>query len=677
MAKYMDSGGLSHLMSKVKAWAAATFAPLSHTHDYTKTRVKGNAESSYRTGDVNLTPANIGALGASDNAVSATKLKTARAINVGNKATGTATNFDGSANITVPVNSFLTDGLVEPSIVKSGTKTSLPLVDTLKGNKLALLPADQIIIEKTTDGGTTWVDAGISDTAKMNLFVGNTTGTSIPMPLLNGNVDTKCGIRITFTPMKYNVPEGTAETGKYAYWNSTYVKSTERYGSLQAFYIWLSSGAHGFSCKCERAPGNNPDSWYTVFDRDSQGNYLTGWSGGNYIAFGDTIFGGGTTQITQPWNWRLTFFLRGTGANGVFNQNYLTQGTSINRISGYGANLWNVPNNLAGIGHLYTWDIDKTAIFPGWIIPDANNKHNLGTNSVKWANVYATSLTGDVTGGIRPATYRPTSANTTGYGCYLRYFLATSSMTTGKPDGDGHVLDMEWDNNGKWHGQLAVPADSSKNVQWRTEAGGTWTAWRKLFDDSDVIPAANGGTGEASLNASANALINALTTGSSDPKDSDYYVSQYANGGTATTTFHRRPMSALWNYVKSKITSTLLSSATNSSSESLAATPKAVKAAYDLASGASATAGQALSAATGAYAFKVTYSVSGSSVVCAAHVYSSGAEVTTSHAESCFSWSMSLDGGTSWTALGTGRTKTVSAITAFGGNVKCDFTPAS
>lgn len=62
MAKYLNDTGLSHLMTKVKTWAAATFAPLSHTHDYTKTRVKGNAESSYRTGDVNLTPANIGAV---------------------------------------------------------------------------------------------------------------------------------------------------------------------------------------------------------------------------------------------------------------------------------------------------------------------------------------------------------------------------------------------------------------------------------------------------------------------------------------------------------------------------------------------------------------------------------------------------------------------------------------
>lgn len=75
--------------------------------------------------------------------------------------------------------------------------------------------------------------------------------------------------------------------------------------------------------------------------------------------------------------------------------------------------------------------------------------------------------------------------------------------------------------------------------------------------------------------------------------------------------------------------------------------------------------------------FKVTYSVSGSTVTCAAHVYSAGTEVTSNHADSCFVWSMSLNGGTSWTSLGTGKTKAVTAMTAFGGNVKCDFTPAS
>ena len=48
------------------------------------------------------------------------------------------------------------------------------------------------------------------------------------------------------------------------------------------------------------------------------------------------------------------------------------------------------------------------------------------------------------------------------------------------------------------------------------------------------------------------ALINTLSTGSATPQDADYYVSQYVGGGSTTTTYHRRPMSALWTYIKSK-----------------------------------------------------------------------------------------------------------------------------
>ena len=58
----------------------------------------------------------------------------------------------------------------------------------------------------------------------------------------------------------------------------------------------------------------------------------------------------------------------------------------------------------------------------------------------------------------------------------------------------------------------------------------------------------------AAVNAkdTCNAFINALGLGDSTPVDADYYVSQYVNGGTTTTTYHRRPMSCLWNYVKGK-----------------------------------------------------------------------------------------------------------------------------
>jgi hypothetical protein len=63
---------------------------------------------------------------------------------------------------------------------------------------------------------------------------------------------------------------------------------------------------------------------------------------------------------------------------------------------------------------------------------------------------------------------RPTSANITFTDKSIRYFLATSSMTEGKPTvGDSMIIQTSWDNNG-WNSQLAFPTNSTLSMQWRT-----------------------------------------------------------------------------------------------------------------------------------------------------------------------------------------------------------------
>ncbi len=87
-----------------------------------------------------------------------------------------------------------------------------------------------------------------------------------------------------------------------------------------------------------------------------------------------------------------------------------------------------------------------------------------------------------------------------------------------------------------------------------------------IKDDITVlgIPASNttysAGTGLTLSNttfsisqANASTIINLLSTVSSNPTDTDYYISQYAGGGTTTTTYHRRPHSALYDYIKTKL----------------------------------------------------------------------------------------------------------------------------
>lgn len=95
---------------------------------------------------------------------------------------------------------------------------------------------------------------------------------------------------------------------------------------------------------------------------------------------------------------------------------------------------------------------------------------------------------------------------------------------------------------------------NSNLVTVGTVTSGTWNA--------STIGAAYGGTGCTSLNASANALINSLTTGSATPFDADYYICQSAGGGTTTTTYHRRPTSALWAYINGKLGTSAAGSST-------------------------------------------------------------------------------------------------------------------
>lgn len=79
----------------------------------------------------------------------------------------------------------------------------------------------------------------------------------------------------------------------------------------------------------------------------------------------------------------------------------------------------------------------------------------------------------------RPASANVNFGNKTG----LYTFLATSSMTEGKPAMDAHILHLEWDNGLSWGAQIAVPALG--DMQWRFQNGTVWQNWRTLLDSEN------------------------------------------------------------------------------------------------------------------------------------------------------------------------------------------------
>ena len=72
-------------------------------------------------------------------------------------------------------------------------------------------------------------------------------------------------------------------------------------------------------------------------------------------------------------------------------------------------------------------------------------------------------------------------------------------------------------------------------------------------------------SGKANTNHShdLSTMINGLGEATATPSDADYFVSQYAGGGTTNTSYYRRPVSALWNFIKSKLATVAISGSYN------------------------------------------------------------------------------------------------------------------
>lgn len=282
-----------------------------------------------------------------------------------------------------------------------------PYVSSARACRTFGIPADQIIIEQSTDGGVTWTE-GIdpntrnpyTNAAKESLFNGS-RGYPIYIPVKNGVRSTDCMMRVTITGMKYSVPDGTAETEKYNYWNSNYVLSTERYCSLEFGYFWMCSFSDKISIEHKVATGTNPNNW--VFAGEFK--RAEGWTGSSYVKFGNgTLFGGGTSQTGGYWNHRFIF--RTAASDGSYDDSKLSTSSNtyiqyIQEISCYGVNCYIPANEMMRHDRPYTVDTSGRVRFPnsvfsggGFIMSgqsDAANKLLTADGWYKHINTFASA----------------------------------------------------------------------------------------------------------------------------------------------------------------------------------------------------------------------------------------------------------------------------------------------
>lgn len=170
---------------------------------------------------------------------------------------------------------------------------------------------------------------------------------------------------------------------------------------------------------------------------------------------------------------------------------------------------------------------DKITIGLTGIVPVANG----GTGKSNLDNVNVGGA-----GTLNSWKYRPTTANNTFADAKVRYYLASSAMTTGKPPSEGAILHLPGDNY-SWDMQLSIGYDAAVSV--RTQKGpADWsgsTGWKTLAFEADV-PKNNGtgATGTWPISVNGNADTATKATGDSDGNNiKDTYAPQ-ANTYTKT-----------------------------------------------------------------------------------------------------------------------------------------------
>lgn len=263
-------------------------------------------------------------------------------------ATGSATMpiyWDGTQYKTI--NSFPEKYLSwgGKSIVADVSPIDAAMTNVLGGVRSNLMLASGIIIEYSTNGGSTWADYGATNTDKVALVseVERTPTFSLGKHL-DGATRVNDQLRITIDGVAGGV-----------------------YFALKTLCIYMTTGgAGGCKCKIEHAQGRAGATSINDLTFVTDGTYnINGWSGWNSIPCVLT-YGGTRTRTDNSNAIRLTFTIDTA-------QTTDSQRCSIFKVFMLGTIAWSAASTIAKTGHLYSWTVNKEAIFPAAVTATAFN----------------------------------------------------------------------------------------------------------------------------------------------------------------------------------------------------------------------------------------------------------------------------------------------------------------
>lgn len=213
-----------------------------------------------------------------------------------------------------------------------------PIISSLDpawaGNKFAFCKPGGITIEYTNDSGSTWSAYSATDSQKIALMTQNLGFAFFIGNKRNAKATIEDQLRITIDAV---------DCGVYTYLTNIILDIS-------------TNGATGCKCKVEYSVNTAVDTFIEYYTYP-----ISGWSGKNsfpWLPANISNFGASKTITTGMKKLRLTFFC--TGVNDNYNSNL-----SVTNIYLIGIQNWKTNSNLARGGHLYNYDTDGNATFPG------------------------------------------------------------------------------------------------------------------------------------------------------------------------------------------------------------------------------------------------------------------------------------------------------------------------
>lgn len=352
-----------------------------------------------------------------------------------NKVARTSVSFDGSTTGQLlskagtfqnPKEAYLEWG--GRNITGTYSPIDAAMIPVLGACRTAFGKPAGITVEYTRDGGTTWIDYGLTDNEKTGLFT-----TSVSITIGKASSTNKATADENWSQYKLRVIITNPAFGLYT--------------NINKFAVYLSTngsdGAKMTVYHMSRTTEEAGGSWSSLGTMN-----VGGWSGWNIFNTNVTTWSGSSGQKDQSSKIMLLF--EATQASTESHKQCI--GLTITKIYGYGGVGWAVPSTYAATGNIYSFDVNQNVTFPAKITATAFSGNATSATKLATARKLAVSLSNtstdtsfdgsaDVTN-IKVSGTLPVANGGTGQTSLASVTVGTATKAT--QDSDGNAINATY-----------------------------------------------------------------------------------------------------------------------------------------------------------------------------------------------------------------------------------------